>query len=105
MIPIFEPFFTGNERKYLKDCIDTNWISSQGDYILKFEKALADYHDMKHAVVTSNCTTALHLSLKALGIGLGDEVICPDLTFIAPANIKIEIKYGILWYKQSLHGF
>ena len=89
MIPIFEPFFTGNEKKYLMDCIDTTWISSQGKHILKFEKVLADYHKMKHAIVTSNCTTALHLSLKALGIGPGDEVVCPDLTFIAPANMII----------------
>jgi len=89
MIPIFEPYFTGNEKKYLMDCIDTSWISSQGEYILKFEKALADYHAMEYAIVTSNCTTALHLSLKALGIGPGDEVICPDLTFIAPANMVV----------------
>jgi len=89
MIPIFEPYFTGNEKKYLMDCIDTTWISSQGDYILKFEKALADYHSMEYAIVTSNCTTALHLSLKALGLGPGDEVICPDLTFIAPANMVV----------------
>jgi len=89
MIPIFEPYFTGNEKKYLIDCIDTTWISSQGEYILKFEKALADFHGMKHAIVTSNCTTAIHLSLKSLGIGSGDEVICPDLTFIAPANMVV----------------
>ena len=75
------------KKKYLIDCIDTSWISSQGEYITKFEKALADYHEMKYAVMTSNCTTALHLSLKALNIGAGDEVICPDLTFIAPANM------------------
>ncbi len=89
MIPINEPYLTGNEKKYLNDCLETNWISSQGEYILKFEKALADYHSMKHAIVTSNCTTALHLSLKALNIGPGDEVICPALTFIAPANMVI----------------
>ena len=89
MIPIFEPFFTGNEKKYLMDCIDSSWISSQGDYILKFEEALADYHDIDYAVATSNCTSAIHLSLKSLNIGPGDEVICPDLTFIAPANMVI----------------
>ncbi len=87
MIPIFEPYFIGNEKKYLMDCIDTSWISSQGEYITKFEEALADYHSVKFAIVTSNCTTALHLSLKSLGVGKGDEVICPDLTFIAPANM------------------
>jgi len=89
MIPIFEPFLTGNEKKYVNKCLNTNWISSQGEYVKKFEKALADYHSIKHAIVTSNCTTALHLSLKALDIGSGDEVICPSLTFIAPANMVI----------------
>ena len=89
IIPIFEPYFTGNEKKYLNECIDTTWISSQGEYIQKFEKAIADYHYMDHAIVTSNCTTALHLSLKALGIGPGDEVMCPNLTFIAPANMVV----------------
>ena len=87
MIPIFEPYLIGNEKKYLMDCIDTNWISSQGNYIRKFEKALSEYHKIKYEIVTSNCTTSLHLSLKSLGIGSGDEVICPDLTFIAPANM------------------
>jgi perosamine synthetase len=89
MIPIFEPYFTGNEKKYLSDCIDTTWISSQGEYILKFEKALADFHGVKQAIATASCTSALHLSLKALGIGQGDEVICPALTFIAPANMVV----------------
>ena len=87
MIPIFEPYLFGNEKKYLLDCIDTNWISSQGKYITKFEEALANYHGVDNAIATSNCTTALHLSLVSLGIGQGDEVICPDLTFIAPANM------------------
>jgi len=89
VIPIFEAYFLGNEKKYLIDCIDTTWISSQGKYISEFEKALAEYHQVDHAIVTSNCTTALHLSLKSLGIGPGDEVICPDLTFIAPANMIV----------------
>ena len=74
MIPIFEPYITGHEKKYLIDCIDSSWISSQGKYILDLEKILADYHGTAHAVVTSNCTTALHLSLKALGVGPEDEV-------------------------------
>jgi len=89
MIPIFEPYFSGNEKKYLMDCIDSTWISSQGEYIVKLEKELADYHKMKFGIVTSNCTTALHLSLKSIDIGPGDEVICPDLTFIAPANMVV----------------
>ncbi len=87
VIPIYEPTLVGNEKKYLIDCIDTVWISSQGKYITDFERALADYHGVQHCIATSNCTTALHLALKALGIGENDEVICPDLTFIAPANM------------------
>ena len=83
MIPIFEPYLSGNEKKYLVDCIDSTWISSQGDYILKFEKKIARYHGMEHAVVTSSCTSALHLSLKSLNIGPGDEVICPAVNFKA----------------------
>ena len=89
MIPIFEPYFKGNESKYLNQCIDSTWISSQGEFINKFENSLAEYHSVKFAIATSNCTTALHLSLKALGIGKGDQVICPNLTFIAPANMIV----------------
>lgn len=86
-IPISEPYLTGNERRYLTECLDTGWISSQGPFIGRFEQMLAEYHGVEHGVATSNCTTALHLALAALRIGPGDEVICPDLTFIAPANM------------------
>lgn len=88
-IPISEPYLAGNERRYVTECVETGWISSQGPFIGRFEQMLADYHGMAHAVATSNCTTALHLALKALDIGPGDEVICPDLTFIAPANMIV----------------
>ncbi|MGE4280783.1 MAG: DegT/DnrJ/EryC1/StrS family aminotransferase [Magnetospirillum sp.] len=87
MIPIFEPEFTGKERQYLLECINTGWISSQGRFIVEFEAAYAQHTGMAFGIATSNCTTALHLSLLAMGIGAGDEVICPDLTFIAPANM------------------
>ncbi len=87
MLPIYEPSFVGNEEKYVMDCMKTGWISSQGSYVKRFETALAEYHNVKHAVVTSNCTTALHLSLLGLGLGPNCDVICPDLTFIAPANM------------------
>lgn len=87
MIPIFEPFLGGKEKEYVLDCVDTGWISSQGEYILKFEEQFAAYHDIQHCICTSNCTTALHLALKGLGISAGDAVVCPDLTFIAPANM------------------
>ena len=88
-ISIYEPELIGNERKYLLDCIDSNWISSQGSYIKEFENKLAQYHNSKYGIATSSCTTALHLAIKALDIGEGDEIICPNLTFIAPANMVL----------------
>ena len=87
MIPIYIPYLNKKAKKYVSKCIDTNWISSQGTYVLKFEKALAKYHNVKYCIATSGCTSALHLAIKSLNIGKGDEVICPDLTFIAPANM------------------
>lgn len=87
MIPIFEPEFSATDRQYLLECIDTGWISSQGHFITDFEGKFAARTGVAHGIATSNCTTALHLSLMGLGIGPGDEVICPDLTFIAPANM------------------
>lgn len=87
MIPIFEPSLTDTERRYLLQAIDTGWVSSQGEFILEFERRFAEWHEMPHAVACSNCTAALHLALDALGVGPGDEVICPDLTFISPANM------------------
>lgn len=87
MIPICEPSLTALERKYLLEAIDSGWISSQGDFITLFENKFADWHNSAHAVACSNGTTALHLALAVLEIGPGDEVLCPDLTFIAPANM------------------
>ncbi len=89
MIPISEPYLVKKSKRYLFNCIKTNWISSQGKYILKLEKQLSKYHKVKYCILTSSCTTALHVSLKAIGIKKGDEVICPDLTFIAPANMIV----------------
>lgn len=85
-IPIAQPDLSGNEKKYLLDCLESTWISSKGKYIDKFEKGFADFIGSKYAVTTSNGTTALHLALAGLGIGTGDGVILPDLTFIASAN-------------------
>ncbi len=87
MIPIFEPYLGKSEKDFLVDAIDSGWISSQGKYIEMLEKELCNYHAVDHCVVTSSCTTALHLSLLSLDISPGDEVICPALTFIAPANM------------------
>ncbi len=87
MIPIFQPYLKGNEDKYINTCIKTNWISSQGSYVKKFEYKFSRFHNMKYCLTTSSCTTAIHLSLLAFGISNGDEVLCPSLTFIAPANM------------------
>tara|TARA_B110000438_G_scaffold300780_1_gene353986 strand:- start:1306 stop:2418 length:1113 start_codon:yes stop_codon:yes gene_type:complete len=89
MIPISSPYITKKAKKYVSNCLRTNWISSQGKYINEFEIFLAKMHNVKHCIVTSGCTSALHLAIKSLGIGKGDEVICPDLTFIAPANMIV----------------
>jgi perosamine synthetase len=85
-ISVAEPKLAGNERKYVLDCLDTNWISSNGKYIGAFEAAFASFCGVKHAVAANNGTTALHLALVALGLRPGDEVIIPTVTYIATAN-------------------
>lgn len=86
MIPVCEPTLQGNERKYVDQCIETNWISSSGAFIEKFEDMFSKACQAKYGVSCSNGTTAIHLALAALGIGKGDEVIVPDFTIIAVAN-------------------
>jgi len=83
---LVKPFFGGNEIKYLNECIKTNWISSQGKYVTKFENKFRDIFKTKHNLTTSNGTNALHLILSSLGIGKGDEVLVPDYTFIGSVN-------------------
>ena len=85
-IMVAQPKMVGNERKYVLDCLDTNWISSNGKYIGAFEAAFAAFCGVKHAVAANNGTTALHLALVALGLQPGDEVIVPTVTYIATAN-------------------
>lgn len=83
MIPVCEPFMTGEELRYVADCIGSNWISSKGRYIEEFEEKFAHYCGCDYGVSTTSGTTALHLALAALGIGRGDEVIVPAFTMIA----------------------
>jgi len=85
-VQLMEPSLSGNELAYVTDCVRTNWISSQGAYVQRFERALADFCGAQFALAVSNGTVALHLALEALGIGPGDEVIVPDFTFAASAN-------------------
>lgn len=90
MIPLCVPEILGNEWEYVKDCLDTNWVSSAGSYVDKFENNFTSFVGVKKAVVTVNGTAALELALRTLGIRNGDEVIVPSLTFISPVNT---IKY------------
>ncbi len=86
LIPVAAPALVGNEKKYVMDCLDSSWISSNGQYIERFESAFAEFCGVKHALSCSNGTVALHLALLALGIVPGDEVIVPTLTYVATAN-------------------
>ncbi len=86
MIPLCVPEIHGNEWNYIKNCLDTNWVSSAGAYVGRFEEAFAHYLDIERAVVTMNGTAALQLALLSLGVGAGDEVIVPSMTFISPVN-------------------
>jgi len=84
--PVAVPNLNGNEFKYLTDAFMSTWISSSGNYIGRFEREFSMYSDCKYGVSVSNGTSALHLALVVLGIGQGDEVIIPDLTFAATIN-------------------
>jgi len=90
-IPLVQPLFNGNEKKYLNDCVESGWISSQGSYVSKFEKTFGKYTGNKNTLAVSNGTAALHLALSSLGIGPGDEVIIPDFTFAAVINAVIYV--------------
>lgn len=86
MVLLSGPNISGNEWKYVKDCLDTAWVSSVGSYVNKFEEMMAEFTGTKYAVATSSGTTALHISLILAGVEKGDYVIVPNLTFIASVN-------------------
>jgi perosamine synthetase len=86
MIPVYKPYLHGNEKKYVKDCMDSEWISSNGNYVAKFENLFATKTNSKHAIAVCNGTAAVHSMLLALGIQQGDEVIVPALTYVASVN-------------------
>ena len=85
-ISLHEPSFSGNEWTYLKECLDSGWVSSVGKYVNQFEHDLVEYTGVKHAVATVNGTAALHICLKLIGTQPNDEVLLPALTFVAAAN-------------------
>lgn len=90
MIPLSVPNLTGNEWTYIKECLDTNWVSSVGPFVDRFEKEFASYTGAEYAISTVNGTAALHISLLLLGVNENDLVIAPNITFIASINA---IKY------------
>jgi aminotransferase in exopolysaccharide biosynthesis len=85
-IPLHAPVFTGNEKRYLMDCIDTTYVSSVGQYVSRFEDVVRDYVGARYAVAVVNGTCALHMALLLLGVKSDDEVLIPVLTFVATAN-------------------
>ena len=85
-IPLHRPVFEGNERRYLIDCLDSNFVSSVGENVKKFEQITAEFTGTKYGVATMNGTSALHMSLVVSGVRPGDEVISQALTFVATCN-------------------
>jgi perosamine synthetase len=85
-IPLHEPRFIGNEKKYLNECIDSTFVSSVGKFVDKFEERISDYTGAKYAIATSNGTSALHISLLLANVDQNNEVITQPLTFVATCN-------------------
>jgi perosamine synthetase len=90
-IPVYQPELNGNEKLYVNECLDTTWISSKGRFINEFESKFADFVGVNYAASVSNGTVALHLAMIALGIGPGDEVIVPSLTYISSVNAIVYV--------------
>jgi perosamine synthetase len=90
MIPLSIPLLAGNEWKYVKDCLDTGWISSAGSYVTQFEQLVADYAGVKYGIACMNGTVGLHIAQILSGVTSNDHVIAPNITFIATLNA---IKY------------
>ena len=86
MIPLSVPNISGKEWEYVKECLDTEWVSSAGKYVDKFESDVAKYVNSKYAVACTNGTSALQVSLRLVGVEANTEVIVPSLTFVAPVN-------------------
>lgn len=90
-IPVNEPLLNGNEKKYLCECIDTGWISSEGPFVKEFEQKMSDTVDRKYGIAVSNGTAALIVAVQALGMKKGDEVIMPSFTIISCAMAVMKV--------------
>jgi perosamine synthetase len=91
MIPVNEPLFNGNEKKYLNQCIDDAWISSEGSFVEEFEEKFSSYIGLKHGAAVCNGTVALETALAASGIKNGDEVIMPTFTIMSCAIAALRL--------------
>jgi perosamine synthetase len=85
-LPVYQPFIGEKEKEYVNECLSSGWISSKGSFVERFECEFASFLGVKHAISVCNGTVALHLALKSVGIGEGDEVIVPSFTYIASVN-------------------
>jgi perosamine synthetase len=94
IIPLCVPEITGNAWEYVKECLDTNWVSSVGPFVNRFEESIATYVGARHGIATSSGTAAIHTALMVAGVEPDDEVIVSTLTFIAPANA---VRYCGAW--------
>jgi len=88
--PVYQPYLAGNVSRYVNECLESGWISSRGEFVAKFENAFADYVGAAQATSVANGTVAIHLALEALGVGPGDEVIVPTLTYVACVNTILQ---------------
>ena len=86
LIGLHEPTLAGNEWRYVKECLDSGWVSSAGEFVERFEEAVKDYTGVIYAVAYVNGSAALQVALRVAGVTTDDEVIVPSLTFIAPVN-------------------
>ena len=85
-IPVNRPLLGGNELTYVKECIESGWISSEGPFVSRFEEAFAHYHKLKYAVAVSSGTAAIDCAITSLSLNPGDEIILPTFTIISCIN-------------------
>ncbi len=90
MIPVYQPYLTGKEKEYVASCFKLTWISSRGEFVSKFEAEFEKFVGVRHATTVCNGTIALHLAMMSLGLGPGDEVIVPTLTYVASVNTIVQ---------------
>lgn len=102
-IPVNEPLLNGNEKKYLCECIDTGWISSEGPFVKEFEEKISSTVNRKYGIAVSNGTAALEVAVQALGIGEGDEVIMPAFTIISCAMAVTKVGAIPVLIDSDLH--